>query len=173
MRSNSSRSLAVSSAAAFLSAGFVDFTPGWAPYNYPLLGLIDRGRAAHFLLSLTIPLLIAALAAVVSVASNSRRPARFGAYVAAVVVLYWFVLSPIQHGAFTVDFGIGVWLALGGSALLGLSSILPDSQENMGAQARLSQKDRAMVASVSEARNRAARSSVAWMLQQMSDPSRR
>lgn len=173
MRSNLSRTLAVASAAFFVPAGFVDFTPGWAPYDYPLLGLLSKGRAEHFMLSLAIPLLVAALAAVISVGVNSRRPARFGAYVAAGVVVHWFILSPVHHGDFAVDFSVGVWLALGGSVLLGLSSVLPESEKHMGAQARLSAKDRATISDASAARSRAARSSVEWMLSQMSGPSRR
>ncbi|GIG68597.1 hypothetical protein [Phytomonospora endophytica] len=173
MRSNLSRSLAVASAAFIVPAGFVDFTPGWAPYDYPLFGLVGKGREEQFLLSLAIPLLIAAIAAVISVGVHSRRPARFGAYVAAGVVVHWFVLSPVQHGQLALDFSVGVWLALGGSLLLGLSSVLPDSEENMGPQARLSAKDRASIADRSAARDRAARSSAAWMLEQMSGPSRR
>ena len=173
MRSNLSRTLAVASAAFLVPAGFVDFTPGWAPYDYSLFGLVAKGRQEQFLLSLAIPLLIAAVAAVLAVGVNSRRPARFGAYVAAGVVVHWFVLSPVQHGDFAAEFSVGVWLALGGSLLLGLSSILPETEESMGPQARMSAKERATISDVSAARDRAARKSAAWMLEQMSGPSRR
>lgn len=176
MRSNLSRTLAVAAAASLLPSAFVDFTPGWAPVDYPLFGLVQP-RAHTALLSLATPLVVAAVAAGVSMAVRSRRPARFGAYLAVATIVHWFLFSPVEHGAFVTDVSAGVWLALAGAALLGLSSIVPEhaagSPVSVSSQGRLSAKDRAAIADASAARHRAARSSVAWMLEQMAGPSRR
>ena len=176
MRSNLSRTLAVAAAALLLPSAYADFTPGWAPIDYPLLGLAQP-RSHTALMSLATPLIAAAVTAGISMLARSRRPARFGAYLAVGAVLHWFLFSPVQHGTFVTDLSAGVWLALGGAALLGLSSIVPEeagsSAPSVSSPGRLTAKDREAIANASAARHRAARSSVAWMLEQMAGPSRR
>lgn len=154
MRSNLSRSLAVAAAGGLVPAAFVDLSPGWAPTDYALLGLTGRGPVGSVWASLAAPLFLAAVAALLAPLLRSRRTARFGVYVAAGVLVHWYVLAPLHHGGFPTSAGPGVWLTIASASALGLASILPSPATTMGPVA---------AAELDEAR---LRGSLAYMLSQ-------